>query len=130
MALKTQGGEALGMPNLTNENSLERSGTTLDAYMSPQQYGTTRNVAKKSQAMMYGLAQRGLGSKSVASRPVMRGAQTLLNRDDLGSISRVQSRHALNKSVSAVSIGIGQEEKLQRSQVNIDKKMRDDFDRL
>ena len=60
----------------------------------------------------------------------MRGAHTLLNRDDLGSVSRVQSRHALNKSVSSVSVGIGQEEKLQRSQVNIDKKMRDDFDRL
>ena len=35
----------------------------------------------------------------------------------------------LNKSSSSTSLG-GQNEKLQRSQLNIDRKMREDFDRL
>lgn len=33
MALKGQGGESLGMPSITADHSLERSGTTLETYM-------------------------------------------------------------------------------------------------
>ena len=82
---------------------------------------------------MIGLAQRGMGSKSVAMRPPNMNnvyAGTLLNRDDLNvSLSRVSGRHNLNKSSSLASLN-NSVEKIQRSQLNIDKKMREDFDRL
>ena len=45
------------------------------------------------------------------------------------SQASVRSQGLLNKSSSSTSIG-GQNEKLQRSQLNIDRKMREDFDRL
>ena len=69
-ALKAQQG-ADNMPSLSGPDAYpERSASTLDTYMtSPQPYGTTRNVAKKSQAMMHGLAQRSIASKSLVSRP-------------------------------------------------------------
>jgi len=82
--------------------------------------------------MNLGLAQRGIGSKSVAMRPPNMNvyAGTLLNRDDLsGSVSRISGRHSLNKSTSMASLN-NSVEKIQRSQLNIDKKMREDFDRL
>ena len=46
-----------------------------------------------------------------------------------GRASSISNRPTLIKSGSGANIG-ATDEKLQRSQVNIDKKMREDFDRL
>jgi len=55
---------------------------------------------------------------------------SLLGRDDLGGRgSMISGRQSLNKSGSMSSVGTT-EEKLMRSQVNIDRKMREDFDRI
>ena len=81
---------------------------------------------------MHGLAQRSVGSKSVVNRSGLPYSSTLLSREHLGmSASRAQTRvgNTLTKSQSSNSLGQSNE-KLQRSQVNIDRKMREDFDRL
>ena len=57
---------------------------------------------------------------------------TLLNRHDLNtslSVNTSQPPGGMIKSQSMASLG-SNEDKLQRSQLNIDRKMREDFDRL
>ena len=53
---------------------------------------------------------------------------TLLARDENNLIMSPEGRNGLNKSASLNSIQ--RDERFQRSQLNIDKKMREDFDRL
>ena len=98
------------------------------AYASQGTSGTTRNLQRKN-SQMFGLAQRAGGSKSVAMR--LKNSSNLLGKDDFVSkiLNTVTGRTSLNKSISVNSIG-GSEEKLHRSQINIDRKMREDFDRL
>ena len=94
-------------------------------------------VMRKGTAIMMGMAQRDQPSRSVVARahpsPTTPYKQTLFMRDDLSQVSgaryHTQGRQSLNKSVSGNSLG-NVDERMQRSQVNIDKKMREDFDRL
>ena len=80
--------------------------------------------------MVSGLAQRTAGaSKSMASRYVSASyGSTLLGRDDSNLSMSPSVRNAHNKTSSLNSVN--REERFQRSQINIDKKMREDFDRL
>lgn len=76
------------------------------------------------------------GSRSVNPRSVAgRYKMNLMNsmaRDDLNSsLTHNGGSPHLFKSASVSSVGrTGTEDKFQRSQVNIDKKMREDFDRI
>ena len=77
----------------------------------------------KNQRMVSSLAQRTTNvSKSMSSRYVSASyGNTLLRRDESDSMSP-SGRNAHNS--------VNREERYQRSQLNIDKKMREDFDRL
>ena len=84
----------------------------------------------KNQRMVSSLAQRTAGaSKSMASRYVSASyGSTLLRRDESDLSMSPSGRNAHNKSSSLYSVN--REDRYQRSQLNIDKKMREDFDRL
>ena len=96
---------------------------------------STRNTSmRKNAAVLLQGQTRTAASKSVINRQVGHGQQggTLLNRQaDLNSSMSVNNQKGryMTKSVSMASLG-SNEDKLQRSQLNIDRKMREDFDRL
>ena len=79
--------------------------------------------------MISSLAQRTAGAKSMSSRYVSASyGNTLLGHDESDVSMSPSGRISHNKSTSLNSIN--KEERFQRSQLNIDKKMREDFDRL
>ena len=84
----------------------------------------------KNQRMVSSLAQRTAGaSKSMASRYVSASyGNTLLRRDESDLSMSPSGRNDHNNSPSLHSVN--REDRYQRSQLNIDKKIREDFDRL
>ena len=94
---------------------------------------STRNTSmRKNAAVLLQGQTRTAASKSVINRQVGQQGGTLLNRQaDLNSSMSVNNQKGryMTKSVSMASLG-SNEDKLQRSQLNIDRKMREDFDRL
>ena len=123
------------MPALVGNRTMA---ATLDAGMGYASATVTSNTGRniptagrKNAALMIGLAQRSLGARSVANRLGVPNL-TLLQQENGRASAMSQPHPNLNKSVSSINVsgGVIMDEKMQRSQLNIDRKMREDFDRL
>ena len=103
-------------------------------------YGQSNNTTRAGNHSMMGMAAaRGLNSKSVlatgyrganVSSTLLSSKQQINNSLNLsGNLHQSSMTVGLHKSGSVASLS-SSNDKFQRSQVNIDRRMREDFDRL